>query len=206
MTDASLDDAPDAAELWAAPEARIKRAKPIPREAWRQEKAVKFAEAAIACPHTVMAFDRSMARGDWSHRFEAKRGVRAGTPDMLIIALAGQSHHHIWIEWKAEGNKPNVNQTDGLALLHRLGDVAKWCVRIEEFCRILTNCGLPMAPNAAVMAMQYDGMVDSRIAKAEAKRDGAVPVKKSRLRKVPARYSAGKRFQARAAKAGVRIG
>lgn len=181
------DDPPDAAELWIAPEPVSKRAKPIPREAWRQEKAVKFAAAAIMCAHTVMAFDRSMARGDWSHRFEAKRGVRAGTPDMLIIALAGQAHHHIWIEWKAEGNKPNDNQNDGLALLHKLGDVAKWCVRIEEFCRILTNCGLPMAPNAALMAMQYDGMVDSRIAKAEAQRDGAAPVVKRAPRKTTAR-------------------
>ena len=166
------------------------RRKSIPREAWRQQKGVAFAEAAIMCPHTVLAFDRSMARGKWSHRFEAERGMRAGTPDMLIIARNGQALHHIWIEWKSDGNRPNTSQADTLGRLIELGDTAKWCTRIEQLGRILTNCGLPMTPGADVMALRFDGLVDSRIAKAEGRVPGAG--KKQRPRKAPPRFTGGK--------------
>lgn len=184
-------------------EAPKRRAKPIPREAWRQEKAVAFATAAIACPHTILAFDRSQARGEWSHRFEAKRGVRAGTPDTLTIARDGERTWHVWVEWKAEANTPNVNQFEGIALLKSLGDVATWCVSIEGFFNVLDDLGIPMVPGAHVMALRYDGLVDSRIAKAE----GAVVgvKKKSRARKPEPRFAGGKRFVGRATAKGIRF-
>lgn len=201
MTGVRMSDLP----LDEPAEVQLTRRKSIPREAWRQQKGVAFAEAAITCPHAVLAFDRSMARGQWSHRFEAERGVRAGTPDMLIIARDGQAIHHIWIEWKADGNRPNTSQAETLSRLIELGDTAKWCTRIEELRRILTNCGLPMAPGADVMALRYDGLVDSRIAKAEAKAAGTVPKKKSRPGKVQPRFTAGARFVRRARGKGIGI-
>lgn len=187
----------DDSDLLDAPRAR---AKPIPREAWRQERAVTFAREAITCPHTIMAFDRSQARGEWSHRFEAKRGVRAGTPDTLTIARDDARLFHIWVEWKAPGSKPNENQTDGLALLESLGDVTDWCTTIEEFFFVLRDAGVPMLPGAHIMALRYDGMVDGRIAKAAAKTPTA---KKSRPRRPEPRYTAGKSVVKRAAKRGL---
>jgi len=178
------------------------RAKRIPREAWRQEKAVAFAHAAITCPHTIMAFDRSQARGTWSHRFESKRGLRAGTPDTLTIVRDRDRLLHIWVEWKVPGGSLNDNQSGALSILNGLGDTAKWCVTIEQFWLVLSNLLVPMSPGALVMAQRYDGMVDSRIAKAEAKTPS---VKKSRATKSAPRYTVGKRFSARAKKAGIMI-
>jgi len=182
------------------------RAKPIPREAWRQQRAAAFVRDAVTCPHTFLAFDRSQARGKLSHLFEAQRGVRASTPDTLLIARLGpNSTRHIWAEWKAPGKRPNEGQMDALQRFRDLGDHATWCETIDEYRLFLLHCGVPLVANAEYRATVMDGMVDSRIAKAEAERGGA-PAKKSRSRKPAPRYTAPKSMQRRAARKGVRIG
>jgi len=166
----------------------IRRAKPIPREAWRQEKAVAFAEAAIMCPHVVMGFDRSRANGQWSHRFEAKRGSKAGTPDTLTIAkIKDDRSLHIWVEWKAIGGMLNDNQEAMAGMLATVGDLVFRCERIVEYFAILRDYSVPMTWGAEVMAMRFDALVDSRIAKAEerkpttSKRSARRGVKTSRM-------------------------
>jgi hypothetical protein len=177
------------------PEDKPKRPR-IPREAWRQEKAVVFVREAVRCPYTFMAFDRSEKRNARSHLFEAKRGVRPDTPDSLLIArIPGGQTWHVWAEWKAPGQRPGEGQLDALERLRGLGDHATWCVTIDEYRLFLAHCGVPLVANAEYLAMHYDGMVDSRIAKAEGR---VVPVvKKSRSRKPGPRFTAGKRMARR---------
>ena len=206
MTNAPSIDFAAALEADFAAPAKT-RAKPIPREAWRQERAAVFVRGAVLCPHTFLAFDRSMARGARSHLFEARRGVRASTPDTLLIARLGpNSTRHIWAEWKAPGKRPDEGQMEALQRLRDLGDHATWCVTIEEYRLFLLHCGVPLAPNAEYQTLHYDGMVDSRIARAEAERNAGAPAKKTRSYKPGPRFTAGKRMQRRAAAKGVRIG
>lgn len=153
-------------------DAPAKRKRMFP-EAWRQEKAAVFARDAITCPHTFMAFDRSQARGQHSHLFEAQRGIRVSMPDTLLIArITDGNTRHVWAEWKAPGKKPNDGQYEALERLRGLGDSATWCETIEEYRLFLAHVGIPMVPNAEYRAMVLDGFVDSRIAKAEGKMPG----------------------------------
>lgn len=183
--------------------APTKRAKPIAREAYRQEKAVVWVRGAVVEPHLFLAYDRAQARGDQSHLFQWRRGLRADTLDTELLTASGSFR----FEFKSTGEK--VKEGDGQSVmiqtLRALNVAADWGCTIVELCAFYRSGGVKLANNAEYQAIHYDGMVDSRIAKAEAKRDGAVPVK-SRSRKVAPRFTAGKRMQARAARAGVRIG
>lgn len=153
-------------------------------ESWRQEKAVVFARDAVVGPHQFIAHDRSQARGDKSHLHQWRRGVRKGTPDTQLILPDGRS---IWFEFKSRGNvvKDDDDQGRMLAALRDLGHAASWGVTIDDLRRFYEAEGVPLVPNAAYRAMVLDGLVDSRIAKAE----GKVPrVKKKRSpRKAPPR-------------------
>jgi hypothetical protein len=166
----------------------------IPRETWRQEKAVVFARDAIVGPHIFMAHDRSRAKSSKEHLWQAKRGVRKGTPDTQLILPGGL---HAWFEFKAPGQRvaSGDDQDLMLAKLRSLGDEADWGVTIEDMRAFWAEHNVPMVPNAAYRAMVLDGLVDSRIAKAE----GAVPVVKKAARpgKVQPRFTAGKRMARR---------
>lgn len=180
-------------DLYQDDETRTVKRVWIPRESWRQEKAVAFARDAIVGQHKFMAHDRSQNSGK-EHLWQAKRGVLKGTPDTQLI-IRGR---HLWFEFKSKGNKPDDDQFRMLSDLEALGDAASWGVTIMDPCQFYEDEGVP---NARYRAMVLDGLVDSRIAKAEAK----APAKRSRSRKSTPRYSPNKAAQARAAKAGVRF-
>lgn len=196
------DDPPDALELWAAPEpGKKERAKPIHREAWRQEKSIVWARSAILEPHIFLAYDRAMPRGDQSHLFQWRRGVREDTLDMELILTARSLR---W-EFKAKGNRVKDDDGQGLmiARLRDLGHVAGWGITIVDLCRFMARNGVKLAANAEYQAMHYDGMVDSRIAKEEARRESSAPPKAKRARTTGPRHTAGKRFMKRAAARGI---
>lgn len=156
----------------------------ILRETWRQEKAVVFARDAIVGPHKFLAHDRAKATSGKSHMWQAKRGVRKGTPDTQLV-IRGK---HLWFEFKAPGKRVETGDDQDLTLaaLRALGDAASWGVTIDDLRRFWVAEGVPLVANAEYRAMVLDGLVDSRIAKAE----GKVPVaakKKSRGRKAPVR-------------------
>lgn len=192
-------------DLYVDDEARtLKRAKPIPREAWRQEKAVVWVRGAVVEPHLFLAYDRAPARGDQSHLFQWRRGLRADTLDTELLTATGSFR----FEFKAPGQK--VADDDGQAhmiqSLRALNVAADWGRTIADLCGFYRREGVRLATNAEYQALHYDAFVDSRIAKAEAKREGVTPAKPSRSRKSAPRYAAGKGMQRRAAKAGVAFG
>lgn len=161
--------------------------KRVYRETWRQEKAVVFARGAIVGPHKFLAHDRAKASSPNAHGWQARRGVRKGTPDTQLILPGGK---HCWFEFKAPGQrvKPGDDQDLMLQDLRLLGDAADWGVTILELLHFWTANGVPLAANAAYQAMHLDGLVDSRIAKAEGR--ASATKKKSRSRKtVPGRVT-----------------
>ena len=165
----------------------------IPRETWRQEKAVVFARDAIVGPHQFIAHDRAKASGGKSHLWQWKRGIRKGTPDTQLILPDGRS---IWFEFKAPGKKVEDDDDQGrmLAALRAMGHAASWGVTIEDMRAFYAARGVPLVANAAYRAMVLDGLVDSRIAKAESKAPGK---KKAATRKPGPRFLAGKRMARR---------
>jgi VRR-NUC domain len=147
----------------------------IPRETWRQEKAVVFARDAIVGAHKFLAHDRAKANRDKSHLWQARRGVRKGTPDTQLVLPNGKT---IWFEFKAPGKRPDEDQERMLADLRAMGHAAGWGVTIEDMRRFWVTNGVPLVTNAEYRALVLDGLVDSRIAKAE----GAVPGPKKKRR------------------------
>jgi hypothetical protein len=135
----------------------------IPREAYLQEAMPRFAKAAIAAPPVFLAFDRAEARGQRSHLYQARRGVRAGTSDTLTIAAG----IHLWWEAKAKGSKPTDTQQQFGQNVVAAGDYWSWGTSIADYLRDLRECGIPVVASADYLAMHWDGIVESRIAKAE---------------------------------------
>jgi hypothetical protein len=174
----------------------------IPRETWRQEKAVVFVRDAIVGPHMFLALDRSRAKSPKEHLWQARRGVRKGTPDTQLILPGGR---HIWFEFKADGQKVVAGDDQDLMLqaLRDLGDAAAWGVTIEDLRLFYLAEGVPLVANAYYRALVLDGLVDSRIAKAE----GRVPVvaKKPRPPRAGPRSTASRGFVKRAAARGIRF-
>lgn len=138
------------------------RHKPIPRESFRQEKAVVFARDAIVGPHMFLAHDRGSSNGR-EHLWQAKRGVRKGTPDTQLI-IRGR---HLWFEFKAGSAKPDADQLQMLGDLSALGDAVAWGRTIADLCEFWRLNDVPLCQNAGYRALVLDGLVDSRIAKAE---------------------------------------
>ena len=50
-----------------------------------QEACKRFCSSVVFDPHIFVAWDRSAARGKYSHLFEAKRGIIAGWPDCAVM-------------------------------------------------------------------------------------------------------------------------
>src|ERR1700683_2701096 len=102
----------------------------IPRETWRQEKAVVWVRECVAHPHKFMGHDRAEAKGDKSHFWQWKRGIRPDIADTQL-AIPGR---HLWWEFKAPGKR--VEEGDGqdrfLAGQRELGDAAAWGVTIYQ--------------------------------------------------------------------------
>tara|TARA_R110000868_G_scaffold137978_2_gene351709 strand:+ start:1063 stop:1587 length:525 start_codon:yes stop_codon:yes gene_type:complete len=144
---------------------------PIPREHLLQVALVKWCREAIATPHTLLGFDRAKALGQFSHMREKARGVRAGTPDTLLI-VAGVPP--IWAELKAPGNRPTPEQEAMGDTLMRLGCYWSWVTTIGTYHAWMVSLGIRLHPNAELLATMADASVQSKIARAEIKA-GKVP-------------------------------
>lgn len=141
-------------------------ARPINREHILQVALVRFVREAVAAPHQFLAFDRSKAAGQFSHMREKARGVRAGTPDTLLI-VAGMPP--IWAELKAPGNKPTPEQIAMGDSLMALGCWWSWVTSVGTYYEWVRSIGVELRANAEFLAMHADAGVRSKIAAAETK-------------------------------------
>jgi hypothetical protein len=133
---------------------------------------------AIDAPHKLLAFDRSKKTGQFTHLRERARGITKATPDTLLMVVEFPG---IWWEWKDRGQKPDDDQHRMLQELRDLGQHAGWSDSIVDYHAALAAIGVPMRPNAALLAQHYDLSADGVIAKAEMKR-GQPPKKAGRAR------------------------
>lgn len=156
------------------------RRKPIAREHILQKHVRAFARDAIDAPHELFAFDRAKAAGKFSHLVQKSRGVRAGTPDTLL-RVAGIAP--IWVELKAPGNSPDPAQRDIGQRLQAVGDVWFWASSVEGYRAGLVAAGVPLRPNAELLAQHHDASVAGVIETAEQKRGKAPKTWKPRAEK-----------------------
>lgn len=163
----------------------------INREHILQVALVRFVREAVSAPHEFMSFDRGKAAGQWSHMREKARGVKAGTPDVLLLV---EGKAPIWCELKAPGNKPTEQQIDMGNRLMAVGCWWSWVTSVSTFREWIRSIGVELRANAEFLAMHADASVASVIARAEVARGKAprsykAPVAKpsaARLRKVNA--------------------
>lgn len=184
----------------------------IPRETWRQEKAVVLARDAIVVPHAFIAHDRARPHGDKDHMWQWKRGAKKGLPDTQTIfqpapkpeSFAVERGQHCWFEFKSKGEVPDDDQLRMLQRFRDLGDFASWGITLEDLVNFWMCCGVLLVANAHYRAMVLDGLVDSRIAKAEGKIPATKSKRSARTKREP-RFPASKGVVRRAAANGVRI-
>lgn len=165
--------------------------RPIDREHILQKALVKWVREAVSEPHEFLAFDRSKAAGQFSHLREKARGVRAGTPDTLLLTARLPP---VWAELKAGTNKASEQQVDMGQRLVAIGGHWSCLSSVQAYHEWIHGLGVELRANAGFLAMHADASVLSVIARAEEKRGKAprsykAPVAKpsaARLRKVGA--------------------
>ena len=67
-----------------------------------------------------------------------RQGVKAGVPDVCLPVPRG-SKHGLYIEMKAEGNKPTAKQNEWLSALENQGYAVSVCYSWKEAADIITN-------------------------------------------------------------------
>lgn len=67
-----------------------------------------------------------------------RQGVRAGVPD-LMLPVAKQGYHGLFIEMKVGYNKPTENQEKWIELLSKNGYLVKTCWGADEAINLITN-------------------------------------------------------------------
>lgn len=138
----------------------------INREHILQVALVRFVRESVSAPHEFMSFDRGKAAGQWSHMREKARGVKAGTPDVLLLV---EGKAPIWCELKAPGNKPTEQQIDMGNRLMAVGCWWSWVTSVSTFYEWIRSIGVELRANAEFLAMHADAGVLSKIGAAETK-------------------------------------
>ena len=144
--------------------------RPIDREHILQKALVKWVREAVSEPHEFLAFDRSKAARQFSHLREKARGVRAGTPDTLLLTARLPP---VWAELKAGTNKASEQQEDMGARLMAMGGHWACLSSVEAYRAWIFGLGVELRTNAEFLAMHADASVLSVIARAEEKRGKA---------------------------------
>lgn len=67
-----------------------------------------------------------------------KQGVRPGVPD-LMLPVAKQGYHGLFIEMKVGYNKPTDNQKKWIELLSKNGYLVKTCWSADEAINLINN-------------------------------------------------------------------
>jgi len=132
-----------------------------------QVQCLKFSRECIVTRHVFLAFDRSAKQSALQHVREKARGIRAGTPDVLVL-VPGLA---IWAELKVGRNEASVPQIEcGVAILHA---GHRWEVvrSVVEFGAYLRRCGVELSAHADLRALDLDLV----LAGAAMKRKGAAP-------------------------------
>jgi hypothetical protein len=133
-----------------------------------QVQCVKFVRDCVAADHEFWACDRSKKQSELQHVREKSRGIRAGVSD-TTLAVVGMPE--IYIELKAGKNTPTDAQKDFGARMWRVGRKWYWANSVEFFRECLVAAGVPLRPNAHIVAMHLDAL----LAGTKARKTGKAP-------------------------------
>lgn len=148
-------------------------------EAILQIRLKMWVREAVVSPHKFFAFDRSAARGRFTHAREMARGIQRSTPDILLC-VNGQM---FWAELKDP--RLNICTDERFAKkwpdqwqmgqeLRALGHSWNWFKSVSAYWIWIRDRGIDLAPNARFLALQADATVASLIEAAELKK-GVLP-------------------------------
>jgi hypothetical protein len=165
----------------------------------------RFLNAALVPPFyvTALADDDEGQRTRMQRIRGRERGQEPGQLDYDVWQGAGAGYLARKLELKRGNNKPSANQLVTIKKLTDLGapPVVAWDLR--GVWRGLRNEGFRFLGNVETLLQKYEADLDALDRGAELTLSGGAPAKKPRKSKAGPRYSAGKRFQARANKAGI---
>lgn len=118
----------------------------------------RFVSECVVAPHRFLAFDRSKKQSLRQHIREKARGLESGTPDTVLI-VPGPS---IWCELKAAESRegPTDNQEAIGGDIIAAGHYWCWAKSVEQYRAHLVRFGVPLRPNAAIVAMRYDALIE----------------------------------------------
>ena len=128
-----------------------------------QSQCVKFCRECILTEHVFLAFDRSKKQSALQHIREKARGIRAGTPDILIL-VPGLA---IWAELKAGKNTASDLQEEVGAAIVNVGHRWEVVRSVEELRRYLNACGVALYPRADLRALDLDLVLKGAAMKAK---------------------------------------
>jgi hypothetical protein len=162
-----------------------------------QVKINQFVREFVPQPHFFTGIDRKAKQGRMQLVREKARGLVAGTPDTLLM-IGGGTYA---VELKAPGNEPTDRQRDVGAAIVASGGRWGWCDTVTGYATLLTGWGVALYPESEDRAARLDTVLTTAAAKRKAK----ATTPSWRPRKAGPRFTAGKRVQARAAKAGILV-
>jgi hypothetical protein len=163
-----------------------------------QVKVNQFVREVVLEPHVFFSIDRSARHAQFEHVRQKARGMIAGISDTVLLCSGIPA---IIVELKAPGKTPDDNQYRFGAAVQSSKHYWGWCDSVAGYRILIAGFGVPMRPDAALIAARHDAALES----AAIRREEAMTGKPSPKRKAPPRFTAGKRVQARAAKAGIRL-
>lgn len=120
-----------------------------------QTQVHKWARECIAEPHEFLAFDRSRKQSAMQHIREKARGVKAGTPDFLLIG-AGK---RLWVELKAGKNSTTTMQDEMHARLAAVGEAVLVLRSVAGVMLAARAAGFALTATAAARAEGLDALL-----------------------------------------------
>jgi hypothetical protein len=156
-----------------------------------QTKLVGFVRDCVAADHEFWANDRSRKQSQFQHVREKARGIRRGVAD-TTLAVVGMVEIYIELKWPP--NTPTEDQEKFGVAVQRIGRKWYWANSVERFRQCLVDAGVPLRPNAWLVAANLDALLAGR----QAKSANLLPKRK--------RKSSGKPRQAEPTASGLKFG
>lgn len=122
-----------------------------------QTQIKKWVRECVAEPHVFLAFDRAAAANPRTHLYEAARGIRAGTPDTVLL-FRGRS---MWVELKAGKNKTSEAQDRLHQEMAAVGHPVTVCWTVCDYWRACLAHGIKLVPYAQTHAEGLDVLLAS---------------------------------------------
>jgi hypothetical protein len=124
-----------------------------------QTKICGFVRDCVAADHEFWANDRSRKQSQLQHVREKNRGLRPGVADTTLAVV---NLPEIYIELKWPPHKPSDAQVAFGLDMQRLGRKWYWADSVDRFRLCLVDAGVPLRPNAALVAQHLDILLAGR--------------------------------------------